>query len=144
MFVCLSWHSYLLRYGCSISLSIPHSMHLMVPTRPYFYWMLCHPNRTFPPKEHEQESYNRFSLSPPPDHTLLPLTHDPPPPILTGYRLVKSRPCACSTPLCVQNLPVVFAMVWRLLCTSYRPSLTSYGVSCFLISLSLWSAPLKG
>ena len=76
LFVCLPWHPYLLRCGCS--LSIPHGMHLVVPTYPYFFWMICHPSRTFPPKGPEQEPRNRFFffLSPPPDHALLPLTYD--------------------------------------------------------------------
>ena len=130
-------------YGVG-ALSIPYNMHLVVPTHPYFFWVVCHPSRTFPPKEPEQESQNRFSLSPPPDYTLLPLTHDPPLPVLAGYRLVKSGPYARSTPACVQNLPVVFAVFWKLLCTFCHPSLTFYGVSCFLISLSLWFAPLRG
>ena len=98
----------------------------------------------FPQKSRSRNPRICFPLSPLPDHTLLPMTHDPPPPVLAGYRLVKSRPCMCSTSACVQNLPAAFAVVWRLLCTFCRPSLTSYGVSCFLISLSLWFAPLRG
>ena len=43
------------------SLSIPYGMHLMVPTHPCFFWVVCHPSRTFPPKEREHEPYNRFS-----------------------------------------------------------------------------------
>ena len=85
-----------------------------------------------------------FPFSPPPDHTLLPLTHDPPPLVLARYRLVKSGPCACSTSTCVQNLPAIFAVVWRLVCTSCHPSLTFYGVSYFLIPHSLWPTPFRG
>ena len=48
----------------TISLRIPYSMHLMVPTHPYFFWAVCHHSRTFPPKEPEQESHNRFSPLP--------------------------------------------------------------------------------
>ena len=57
-----------------------------------------------------------------------------------------SRPCACSTFVYVQNLPAAhaFAMVWRLVCTFYRPFLTSYGVSYFLISHLLWPTPFRG
>ena len=51
-------------------------MHLVVSAHPYFLWMVCHPNRTFPPKEPEQEPRIGFPLSPPLDHALLPLTHD--------------------------------------------------------------------
>ena len=50
-------------------------------------------------------------ISPPLDHTLLPLTYDPPPLVLAGYRLVKFGPYVCSTSACVQDLPVVFAVV---------------------------------
>ena len=35
----------------SLSLSIHHGIHLVVPTHPYFFWVACHPSRTFPPKE---------------------------------------------------------------------------------------------
>ena len=54
-------------------------------------------------------------------------------------------PYAYSTSVYVYNLPVahVLAVVWRLVCTFYRPSLTSYGVSYFLISHSLWPAPFR-
>ena len=50
----------------------------------------------------------------------------------------------CSISACVQNLPTAFAVVWRLVCTSCRPSLTSYGVSYFLIPHSLWPTLLIG
>ena len=43
------------------SFFIPHCMHLVVPTHPYFFWAVCHSGRTFPLKEPEQESHNRFS-----------------------------------------------------------------------------------
>ena len=54
----------------SLSLSIPHGMHLVVPTHPYFFWVVCHPNRTFPPKEPEQEPQNRFFLFSPHRQTM--------------------------------------------------------------------------
>ena len=87
------------------SLAIPYGMHLVVPTHPHFFLVVCHPNKTFPLKELEQEPHNRFSLLPtarpyPP----LPLTHDPQLPVLARYRLVMSRPYACSTFVYVQNL----------------------------------------
>ena len=85
-----------------------------------------------------------FPLSPLPDHTLLPLTYDPQLPVLAGYRLVKSGPCTRSTSACVQNLPAAFAVVWRLFCTFYHPSLTSYGMSYFLIPHSLWLTSFRG
>ena len=127
----------------ALSLAIPHGMHLVVPTYSYFFWVVCHPNRTFPSKELSRNPRIGFPLSPLSEHTLLPLTHDPPPPILTRYRLVKSRPCTCSTSVCVQNVPTMFAVIWRLLYTFCRPSLTFYGVSYFLIPHSLWLIPFK-
>ena len=75
LFVCLSWHSYLLRCGCSISLPILHGMHLMVPTHLCFFWAVCHPSKTFPPKEPEQEPQNKFS--PFPTTRPCPLISDP-------------------------------------------------------------------
>ena len=126
------------------SLSIPHGMHLVVPTHPCFFWAVCHPNRTFPQKSLSKNPRIGFPFSPPPDHTLLPLTHDPPPPVLVGYRLVKSRPCVCSTSTCVQNLPAAFVVVWRLLCTFCCSFLTSYGMSYSWIPHSLWLVLLTG
>ena len=75
LFVCLPWHPYLLQCGYSLSLSIPHGMHLVVLTHPYFFWEICHPSKTFPPKEPEQESQNRFSPFPTAKPCLL--TSDP-------------------------------------------------------------------
>ena len=94
-----------------LSLSIPHGMHLVVPTHPCFFWAVCHPNRTFPQKSLSRNPRIGFPLSPSPDHTLLPLTHDPPPPVLAGYKLGKFGPYACSTSACVQNLLIAFAVV---------------------------------
>ena len=62
LFVCLLWHPYLLQ--CRYFLSIPHCMHLVVPTYPCFFQAVCHPSRTFLPKELEQEPQNRFFPSP--------------------------------------------------------------------------------
>ena len=41
-------------------------------------------------------------------------------PVLAGYRLVRSGPCACLPSICVQNLPVALSsvVVWRLACTA--------------------------
>ena len=138
LFCSLFYHGTLTCYGVSaLSLSIPHGMHLVVPTHPYFFWAICHPSRTFPQKSLSRNSIIGFPLSPPLDHTFLPLNQDPPPPVLAGYRLVKSGPCACSTSACVKNLPTAFVVVWMLLYTFCHPFLTSYGVSYFLIPHSL-------
>ena len=76
MFVCLPWHSYLLWCGCFLYLPILYGMHLVVPTHPYFFLVVCHPNRTFPQKSLSRNPRIGFLLSPPLDHALLPLTHD--------------------------------------------------------------------
>ena len=47
----------------SLSLFIPHGMHLVVPTHPYFFQEVCHPSRTFPLKEPEQNPRIGFPLS---------------------------------------------------------------------------------
>ena len=135
-------------YGVgAFSLPIPHGMHLVVPPYLYFFWVVCHPSRIFPPKESKQEPQNRFFSFPTARPCpLLPLTHDLPFPVLVGYRLVMFGPYAYSTSVYVYNLPVahVLAVVWRLVCTFYRPSLTFYGVSYFLIAHSLWATPFRG
>ena len=128
---------------CSLSLSIPHSMHIVVPTHPSFGRYVISAGH-FPQKSLSKNQRIGIPLSPPPDHTFLPLTHDPPPPVLARYRLVKFAPCACSTFACVQNLLAAFDMIWRLVCTFCHLSLTSYGVSYFLIPHSLWPTPFKG
>ena len=53
-------------------------MHLTVPPSTLPLWVVYHPSRMYLPKEPRQELQNRsFPLSPPPNHTPLPLTHDP-------------------------------------------------------------------
>ena len=60
-------------------LTIPHGMHLVVLTHFSLFWVVCHPSRTFPPKEFEQEPLNRLPVLPTlRSYLLLPLTHDPP------------------------------------------------------------------
>ena len=154
LFVCLSWHSYLLQYGRSLSpypswhaLSDSNSSLLLLDVMSS--QQDISPKRAWvgTPKEPEQEPQNRFSpLSTARPCHLLPLTHDPLLPILAKYMLVIFGPCACSTSVYVQNLPTIHALavVWKLICTFCRPSLISYGVSYFLISHSLWLAPFRG
>ena len=57
LFVCCGFF-YTLQ--CVCSLSIPHGMHLVFLIHPYFFWVVCHLNRTFPPKEPKQKPQNRF------------------------------------------------------------------------------------
>ena len=49
-FVCLLVVAFLPITMCVFSFSIRYGMHLVVPTHPYFFWVACHPSRTFPPK----------------------------------------------------------------------------------------------
>ena len=61
-----------------LSLSFPQGMHLTISLQPCLFWVVCHPSRTYLPKELGQKPQNRsFPLSPPPNYTPLPLTHDP-------------------------------------------------------------------
>ena len=118
-------------------------MYLVIPTHPYFFWVVSHHSRTLPPKESEQDPKNRLSLLPTARPCpFLPLTHDS----LLLYWLVVFGPCACSSSVYVQSVFTAhaFAMVWRLVCAFCRLSLTSYGVDCFLISHSLRLASFKG
>ena len=146
-FVCLLTVTSLSTTVWVFSLLIPYGMHLVVPAHPYFFLVVCHPNRIFPPKEPEREPQNRFSPLPMTrPYSLLPLTHNPPLLVLAGYRLVMFGPYTCSIPMYVQNLSAAhaFAGVWRLICVFCLSSLTPYGMNCFLISHSLQLASFKG
>ena len=136
-FVCLSAMAPLPTLVWVLCLFVPHGMHLVVPIYPYFFWVVCHPSRTFPPKKPEQEPQNRFFPSPHcqtmPSY-LWPMTS--PHPILVRYRLVMPRPCACFTSMYVQSLLAAHthAVIWRLICTFCQSFLASYGLGYFLIS----------
>ena len=69
-----------------------------------------------------------------------------PPPVLVGYRLVRSGPCACFTFMYIWNLLVghASAVAWRLVCIFCRPSLAFYGMIHFLASHSLKPALFRG
>ena len=141
LFVCLSWHSYLLWYGCSLS---PYpSWHAPSGSNSSLLLLdgMSSQQNIFPKKAWAGTPEVGFPLFPE-----IGLTYDQPLFILAGYRLVMSGPCACSTSMYVQNLSTAhaFAVVWRLICTFCRPSLTSYGISYFLIFHSLWPAPFRG
>ena len=144
-FVCLLTMAFLPVTVCvlSLSLSIPHCMHLVVQTHPYFFWVACHPSRTFPPKEPEKEHQNRFfSLSPPLDHALSylwPMTHH------FLYWLGTSWWCLGLARASPSSLTAhAFTVIWRLVCTFCRALLASYGMSCFSICHSLWLASFWG
>ena len=78
-FVCLITVTFLSTTVWLFSLAILHGMHLMVPTHPSLFWMVCYPCRTFSLKEFEWEHQNRLFLLPTVrPYTLLPLTYNPP------------------------------------------------------------------
>ena len=77
-FVCLFTVAFLSTTVWVFSLTIPHGILQVVLTHPSFFWMICHPSRTSPPKESERELQNRLSFIPiARPYFLLPLTYDP-------------------------------------------------------------------
>ena len=74
-------------------------MHLEFPAHLCFFWVACHPSRTFPPKELGQEPQNRLPPSPHCQTTPF-LTFDswPTAPILVGYELVVPKSNAALLP----------------------------------------------
>ena len=77
-FVCLFTVAFLSITMWVFPLTIPYGMHLVVPTHSSFFWVACHPSRTFPLKEFEREPQNRLSLLPTTrPYPLLPLTYNP-------------------------------------------------------------------
>ena len=115
-------------------------MHLVAPTHPSFFWVVCHPSRTSPPKEYKRECQNRLSLLPSARlYPLLPLTHDPPLLYWLGTGWWCLGLAHASLPVYAKSLSAahVPTVVWRLICAFCRLSLTSYDVNCFLIFHSL-------
>ena len=125
-FVCLPA---VLQCECSLSLLIPHGMHLVVPTHPYFLWGICHPSKTFPPKELSRNPKIGFSLSPLPDYAYLLLTHDLTTScigwvqandvwalrVLHFYVYPKSAYCSCirrGLEACLYILPPILGFLW--------------------------------
>ena len=147
LFCLLAHRGILIHHGVGVLSSYPSWHAPSGSSSSLLLWVVCHPSRTFPPKEPEWEPQNRLSSLPTTrPYSLLPLTHNPPLLVLAGYRLVMSGPYACSTPIYIQNLSAahVFAVIWRLIYVFCLSSLTSYGVNCFLISHSLQLASFKG
>ena len=74
LFVSLPWHPFLLR--CGFSLPILHGMHLMAPTQLCPFGWCVIPTGHFLQKSLGRNLKIGLLLSPPPNHALLPLTHD--------------------------------------------------------------------
>ena len=115
-------------------------MHLVVPTHLSLFWVVCHPSKTFPPKEFERELQNKLSLLPTArPYPFLSLTHDPP----SGARaLCVLHFCVCQKLVCC--LCVYHGL--KACCAFCCLFLTSYGVhrfkplffmACFLQGLGL-------
>ena len=85
-------------------------MHLVIPIHLSLFWVIYHPSRTSPLKELKRESQNR--LPPSPHCQIIPsLTSYPWPtaPVLARYKWVVFEPYACSTPMWIYGLSVVYA-----------------------------------
>ena len=109
-------------------------MHLVIQTHLSLFWVVCHPNRTFPPKELKRESKNRL-LPSPYRQTIPSLTSDPWPtaPILAVYKwwclsLVRA-PLLCESMACLlfMHLPWPGGLS-GLCCTFCYSFLTSCGM----------------
>ena len=76
LFVCLPWHPLLLWYGCLLS---PYpSWHASSGSNTALLLLggMSSQQDTSPKRAHARTSKQVFPLSPPPNHALLPLTHD--------------------------------------------------------------------
>ena len=63
LFSCYLWHSHMNK-SWAISHTNSHNMHLVIPAHLCFFWVVCHPCKTFPPKELGLEFQNRLPPSP--------------------------------------------------------------------------------
>ena len=137
MFVSLPWHLFLLR--CGFSLPIPHGMHLVALTQLFLFRWCVIPAGHFSQKSPGRNLKIGLPLSPPPNHALLPLTHD-----LTASCIgwvQASEVWALRVPsfhMCPK--PIYRSLVHRGLETCLHSLLSvflTFYVSCFLISRSL-------
>ena len=94
LFACYGFF-YPLQCVCSLSVSIPHGIHLVVPTHHCFFWVHFIPTGHFPQKCLSKNL--RIGFFPLPTARPCLLTHDPPLPILDRYRLVMPGSHACFT-----------------------------------------------
>ena len=76
LFIGLLWCPFLPRCRRFLSLSFMTCTKWFL-LQPCHFWVVCHPSRTYLPKELGLEPQNRsLPLSPPPNHTPLPLNHN--------------------------------------------------------------------
>ena len=120
---------------------------MSLPWCPFLPWCRCHPSRTYFPKELGQEPQNKsFPLSPPPNHTPLPLTHNPTTShigwvqagnawaslVLSLLVCPKSTCCSCiclGLEACLHGLPPFFVLI----CGLFYNSLLTLGAGPPLI-----------
>ena len=138
-FVCLSVCCGTLScYGVdTFFLPIPHGMHLVVPVQlcPFGWYVI--PTGHFPQKSPSRNLKIGFPLSPSPKPSFLwPVTS--PYPVLAGYRLVRSGPCACLSSMYVQNLLTAHASA--VIGLHSLPPVFDY----FLVSISFMACPIRG
>ena len=101
---------------CVYFFSIPHGMHLVVSTHPYFFWGHVIPTGHFPQKSLSKNP--RIGFFPLPTARPCPLTHNPPLPILAGYRLVpRSHACFAFFTCCSCTCRVLEIVLYVLPCT---------------------------
>ena len=93
----------------------------MVLTYLSLFWVVCHPSKTFPPKEFERELQNRLSLLPiARPYPFLSLTHDPP---SGAWALCVLHFCVCLKLVCyscvchglevrLRILPLILDLLW--------------------------------
>ena len=75
-FVCLFTMAFPSGTRWAFSLTTLHGMHLVVSTHLFLFWVVCHPSRTFLPKEFKRKPHNRLPLLPTArPYSFLPLAH---------------------------------------------------------------------
>ena len=131
LFACYGFFSPL-QCVCSLSVSIPHGIHLVVPTHHCFFWVHFIPTGHFPQKCLSKNL--RIGFFPLPTARPCLLTHDHHFLYWLGIGwwclgLARASP---SSPVAH-----AFAVFWRLVCTFYRALLAFYCVGCFPICHSL-------
>ena len=122
-------------------------MHLKFLAHLCFFWVACHPSKTFPPKELGQEPQNRLPPSPHCQTTPF-LTFDswPTAPILVGYKLVVPESNAAPLPwesiACLVFTRLLLPMGLSSIAACYVACLTFCGVGeSFILRISflLWA-----
>ena len=134
-------------------------MHLTIQTHFSIFWVVCHPSKTFPPKEFKWEPQNKLPFLPTArPYSLLSLTHGPP----LLYRLGTSwwclslmcAPLPCVSKACLQLMRLSWpgspsmhsaAHSWPLVAWTcfwafiLYDSLSSWVEPCLIVGFSLFN-----